>query len=50
MNPLFTKELLGLMGVKEPKLAFEEEVIAAYNERLDKFKKMAAKQKKKKKR
>ncbi len=49
MNPLFTKELLGLMGVKEPKLAFEEEVIAAYNERLDKFKKMAAKQKKKKK-
>ena len=47
LNPLFTKELLKTMGVKEPKLAFEEEVMAAYNERLKKFKKMTEKEKKK---
>ena len=34
VNPLFTKELLKTMGVENPKLAFEEEVMAAYNERL----------------
>ena len=49
LNPLFTKELLKTMGVKEPKLAFEEEVMAAYNERLKKFKKMTEKEKKNKK-
>ena len=38
LNPYFTKELLKLMGVKEPKLAFESEVIEAYNIRLKKFK------------
>ncbi len=36
------------MGVKEPKLAFEEEVMAAYNERLKKFKKWQKKRRKKK--
>ncbi len=46
LNPLFTKELLKLMGVEEPKLAFEEEVMAAYNERLKKFEKMAEKEQK----
>lgn len=46
LNPLFTKELLKTMGVREPKLAYEEEVMAAYNERLKKFKKMAEKEKK----
>ena len=49
LNPLFTKELLKTMGVKEPKLAFEEEVMAAYNERLKKFKKWQKKEKKNKK-
>ena len=34
------------MGVENPKLAFEEEVMAAYNERLKKFKKMAEKEQK----
>ena len=46
LNPLFTKELLKTMGVENPKLAFEEEVMAAYNERLKKFKKMAEKEQK----
>lgn len=38
LNPYFTLELLKLMGVEEPKLAFEKEVIEAYNIRLKKFK------------
>ncbi len=38
LNPLFTKKLLSLMGVKEPKLAFEEEVLESYNIKLKKFK------------
>jgi CobQ-like glutamine amidotransferase family enzyme len=49
LNPLFTKELLKLMGVENPKLAFEEEVMAAYNERLKKLQKMAEKQQKEEK-
>ena len=38
LNPYFTLELLKLMGVEKPKLAFENEVIEAYKIRLKKFK------------
>jgi len=38
LNPLFTKKLLKMMGVEEPKLAFENEVLEAYDIRLKKFK------------
>ena len=36
-NPDFTKYLLKLLGVKNPKLAFEKEVFDAYNIRLKEF-------------
>lgn len=38
LNPIFTLELLKIIGVEEPKLAFEEEVRQAYDVRLAKFK------------
>ena len=38
LNPYFTLELLKLMGVENPKLAFESEVLEAYIVRLKKFK------------
>lgn len=38
LNPHFTLELLKLMGVNEPKLAFENEMLEAYDIRLKKFK------------
>ena len=38
LNPLFTLKLLKMMGVEEPKLAFEDEILEAYNVRLKKFK------------
>ena len=34
LNPYFTKKLMEKMGMKEPKLAFEEDVIKAYEYRL----------------
>lgn len=37
LNPLFTKYLLELLGIKEPKLAFEEEAMKCYNIRLKEF-------------
>lgn len=37
-NPLFTKYLIELMGEKKPKLAFEEEIMDAYQDRLTDFK------------
>lgn len=40
LNPLFTKKLIEKMGVEEKKLAFEEELKAAYNQRLEEFKKL----------
>ena len=43
LNPYFTLELLKLMGVENPKLAFEKEVIEAYNIRLKKFKELQSK-------
>lgn len=36
-NPDFTKYLLRLLGVKEPKIAFEKEAVEAYNIRLKEF-------------
>lgn len=38
LNPEFTKELLRKMGIKQPTLAFEEEVAKAYEQRLKEFK------------
>ena len=38
LNPLFTKKILKILGEKE-ELAFEEEVMDAYNQRLEEFKK-----------
>lgn len=38
LNPYFTLELMKLMGENEPKLAFEKEIIKAYELRLSKFK------------
>ena len=40
LNPLFTKKLLEKMGVKEKSLAFEEDLKAAYNQRLEEFEKL----------
>lgn len=40
LNPLFTKKVLSIMGVEEPKVAFEEDTLAAYEERLKEFKKV----------
>lgn len=40
LNPLFTKKVLSTMGVEEPKVAFEEDTLAAYEERLKEFKKV----------
>lgn len=37
-NPLFTKYLIELMGEINPKLAFEEEILDAYQDRLIEFK------------
>lgn len=37
LNPLFTKKLLKMMGVEEPKLVLEKEVMAAYEARLKEF-------------
>ena len=38
LNPLFTQKLLKMMGVEEPKLALEKEVMTAYESRLKEFK------------
>ncbi len=40
LNPLFTKKIIELLGVKEPKLAFEEDCIEAYKVRLEEFKRV----------
>lgn len=39
-NPLFTKKLLKAMGSNEEKLAFEDDVMAAYEARLKELKKL----------
>ena len=38
LNPMFTRKLIQKMGIEEPKIAFEEDTINAYNERLEEFK------------
>ena len=38
LNPLFTKKLIQMLGVKEPTIAFEKETMAAYEQRLEEFK------------
>ena len=43
LNPYYTLELLKLMKVEEPKLAYEKEMIEAYNIRLKKFKEIEVK-------
>ncbi len=37
LNPYFTKKLIEKMEIKEPQLAFEEDVINAYEQRLKEF-------------
>lgn len=37
VNPPFTEYLMGLLGVTEPKAAFREEAMAAYEQRLREF-------------
>lgn len=37
LNPLFTKHLMGLMGIENPTLAFESTAMAAYKARLAEF-------------
>ena len=39
LNPLFTMKLLKMMGVEEPNLALEKEVMTAYEVRLQEFNK-----------
>lgn len=43
MNPLFVKYLMKLLGVNEPKLAYEDVIMAAYEKRLADIKRMAQK-------
>ena len=38
MNPYFTEYIMGLLGVDEPKCAFRERAIKAYNDRVNDFK------------
>lgn len=40
LNPLFTEKLLEKMGVNKENLAYAEDVKAAYNQRLDEFKRL----------
>ena len=43
LNPYFTLKLLKMMGVDKPKLAFEEDILKAYEVRLKEFKTLATK-------
>lgn len=40
LNPLFTEKLLEKMGVNKENLAFAEDVKAAYNQRLEEFRRL----------
>ena len=40
LNPYFTQKLIQKMGIEEPKVAFEEDVISAYNQRLEEFRRL----------
>ncbi len=37
LNPLFTKKIMQMLGIENPKLALEEEVTTAYEARLKEF-------------
>ncbi len=37
LNPYFTKKIIKKMGIEEPKIAFKEDVIKAYKQRLKEF-------------
>lgn len=37
LNPLFVKYLMKLLGIEEPKLAYEEVIMKAYEQRLSEF-------------
>ena len=38
LNPLLTKKILEMLGVENPKLAYEDEIMDAYNKRLEETK------------
>lgn len=40
LNPYFTKRLIEKMGIEKPNLAFEEDTIAAYEQRVKELKKL----------
>lgn len=40
LNPMFTKKIIEKMGIEDVKLAFEEDTIAAYNQRINEFEKL----------
>lgn len=40
LNPYFTKKLIQKIGIEEPKIAFEEDTINAYKQRLEEFKRL----------
>lgn len=37
LNPLFTKYMISLLGIQQPQLAFEKDIMAAYKKRLKEF-------------
>ena len=40
LNPMFTKKLIEKMGISEKSLAFEQDLINAYNQRISEFKRL----------
>ena len=40
LNPMFTKNLIEKMGIKDKNLAFEQDLINAYNQRISEFKRL----------
>lgn len=40
LNPHFTEKLIQKMGIEKPNLAFQEDLIQAYNQRLEELKKL----------
>lgn len=40
LNPMFTKKIIEKTGIEDVKLAFEEDTISAYNQRLSEFEKL----------
>ena len=40
LNPMFTKNLIEKMGIEDKKLAFEQDLINAYNQRISEFKRL----------